>query len=76
MAIVTIPRGLTGQENLVAVSRQTYEEFLAWQKVIKSKKAYTPTATERRAIARARDDLAKGEYTKWEDLKNELGLNN
>ena len=76
MTTVTIPRGLTEQKDLIAIPRSTYEGFLAWQKAIKSKKTFTPTASEKRAIAKARKDFANGKYIKWEDLKHELGLNN
>ena len=75
MTTVTIPRGLAEQKDLVAVPRSTYEEFLAWQKKVKPIKTFKPTAGERRALARAKRNFAKGNYLTLEEVKHELESN-
>ncbi len=64
MTTITIPKALTKDANLVAVPRATYEEFLAWQKRVKSRKTFAPTAAERKVLARARRNFARGRYAK------------
>lgn len=62
MTIITIPRELKEGGKLVAVPQKHYEDFLAWEKAVKSKKVFTPTATERKALAKARKDYKAGKY--------------
>lgn len=76
MTTVIIPKELNKEKNLVAVPKEAYEEFLAWQKKAKSVKTYTPTTAEKRILAKARRNFVAGNYSTWEEVKNELGLNN
>ena len=69
MTTITIPKELTKEPDLIAVPRITYGEFLAWQRKIKSMKIYKPTAREKKALARARRNLAAGNYLTLEELK-------
>ena len=72
MATISIPKSFSRTDNLVAVPRTTYEEFLAWQKRVKSRKTFVPTAAERRALARSRKNFARGKYITLEQLEHEL----
>ncbi|MBI4135945.1 MAG: hypothetical protein HY481_00105 [Candidatus Vogelbacteria bacterium] len=79
MTTITIPKILSGRQKhkLVAVPSEDYKEFLTWQKEqkhLRQFKTFTPTAAEKKELARARKNFAQGKYIKWSDLKHELGL--
>ncbi|MBI2121802.1 MAG: hypothetical protein HYT98_01635 [Candidatus Sungbacteria bacterium] len=74
MPTITIPKEFTKSKNLIAVTPNMYEEFLQWQKWVKSSRTFKPTAGELRELARARRDFSEGKFIKWEDLKHELAL--
>lgn len=75
MPTITIPKELNTAQDLIAVPLRTYEEFLAWQKKIKSVKTFKPTVIEKKALAGARREFAQGKYVTLTELKHELGLN-
>lgn len=72
MTTITIPKELHKDKDLVAVPRGTYEEFLAWQKKVKSIKTFKPSASVKRALIRARKNFARGKYMTLEKLQYEL----
>ena len=72
MTTVIIPKELNKEKNLIAVPRATYEEFLTWQKKIKSAKTFKPTAAVKRALSRARKNLTRGKYFTLAELEHEL----
>jgi len=76
MTKITIPKEINTLKNtdLVAVPRNAYEEFLVWQKRVKSIRTFKPTAQEKKALQRARRNFARGKYTTLGDLKHELGI--
>lgn len=74
MSTITVPKGLDIHKELVAVPRATYEEFLGWQKKIKSVRTFKPTAAEKKSLARARREFARGNYITLAQLKHELGF--
>lgn len=67
--IITIPKELAEKGELVVISRSEYEEYLRWQKSVKT---FKPTAAEKKALKEARKDFARGNYITLEELKNEL----
>lgn len=75
MATITIPKGFDTIQELIAVPRTTYAEFLDWQKKIKSLRTFKPTAAEKNALAKARKEFARGDYITLAQLKHELGFN-
>ncbi len=75
MTTITIPKELVKRKDLVAVPRDTYEEFLVWLKQVKSTKTFKPTKAELRALARGRKNFAKGNYITLKELENELDRN-
>lgn len=72
MPVITIPKNMPQIERFVAIPEKTYEEFLEWQKWIKSMRTFKPTAKDLHELARARKDFLAGDYIEWEDLKHEL----
>lgn len=74
MATITIPKELAQDKNLIVVPEVVYGEFLAWQRRMKSVRTFKPTSAEKKALARARKNLAKGKYLTLSDLKHALGI--
>ena len=75
-SIVTIPKKASGEKELIAVPRKEYEKFVEWQGFDKTFKTFTPTATEKRALKRAREDYKKGKTISFNELKHRLGVKN
>lgn len=76
MSIITIPKKIFLDQNLIAIPHNLYGEFLAWQEMIKSKKTFKPTLSEKKAITRGRQEISKGEYITLEELTYELDNKN
>lgn len=79
MTTITISKTSFGQQKqkLVVVPAEDYKEFLTWQKErkhLRQFKTFTPTAAEKKELARARRDYEKGNYVTFDELKRELGL--
>ncbi len=72
MATLTIPEEFAERKDLVAVPREEFEEFVAWQKRLKSRKTFVPTATEKKALATARRNRASGKYLTLHELRRTL----
>ena len=64
--VVSIPKELSKEGDLVVIPRVQYEEFLHWKKSIKT---YKPSAAEKKALKEARRDFAQGKYLRLEGLK-------
>lgn len=73
MTTITIPKGTATNAELVAVPRRNYEEFVAWQKKIKSVKTFKPTAKDLRDLAQARKNFVRGESLTLDELRHALG---
>ena len=71
MPTIIIPPKLK-EDNFVAVPRKEYEEFEQWRKVMYSFKIFTPTATQKRDLQRAREDYKRGKYMTFDKLKFRL----
>lgn len=73
MTTVTIPKQLAAKGDLIVVSREEYESMKA-----RMVPEYTPTATERRRVQRARvrmhKNRAEGKMLTLDDLKRKLDL--
>ena len=74
MTTITIPKELTRSRDLVAVPKQAFEEFSAWQKKTKSTKGFTPTVSEKKALIKARKNFSQGKYTTLEKIRHELAI--
>ncbi|MBI2674791.1 MAG: hypothetical protein HYX22_03620 [Candidatus Yanofskybacteria bacterium] len=71
MAVVIIPKELSKNQDLIAVPKNVYEEFLVWQKNVK---AVEMTDAEKREWKRAKNDYKQGKYLTFDEFKHELGV--
>lgn len=76
MTTIIIPKDLAKNKTLVAVPHEAYEQFIAWQKKIKSTRTFEPTAAEKKSLQRARKNFARGAYVTLDKLQHELGIGN
>lgn len=70
MTTTTIPKRITKGAELVVMSRKEYERLLTSRLV----PIFKPTATQKKALGRARKNLARGKYITLEELRHELGF--
>lgn len=70
MNLITIPKKLAPQDDLVVIPRQEYEELL----VLKKYREFTPTAAQKKALARAELNFKKGETLSYNELAKKLGF--
>jgi len=70
-SIVTIPKKVSGGEELVVIPRKQYETLLRRQKVVPVIKM---TSTQKKDLEEARREYKKGEYITLEQLEHELGI--
>ena len=74
MPTITAQKKIKKNNPSVTIPRKEYEEFLDWQKKIKSVKTFKPTAAEKKAVQKARKNLAEGKYLTIDQLRHELGI--
>ncbi len=67
--VLSIPRELSKEGELVIMPRADYEEFLRLKKVIP---LVEPTLSEKKAIKVGRKEIREGKYLTLRQLKNEL----
>ena len=70
MKTITIPKKLANRDDLIAIPRKEYESLLELGKV----KEFTPTPTQKRALARAENSLRKGKTLSHRELAKKLGF--
>ena len=75
MTIITIPKEIIKNKDLVAVPKNIYKDFLAWQKKMRSVKTFVPTASEKKTLRNARKNFKTGNYLTVNELRSKLGLN-
>ncbi len=68
MNVVTIPKKFSSKD-LVIIPREEYEKLLKLKSILPF---FKPTRGELKVIARGRREVAKGKYTPWGAVKNEL----
>lgn len=66
MKTVRIPRNMTKGTELVVIPLKEYENLRRGRREIRLTKA------QKKAIEKAREEIRKGNYVKWADLRNEL----
>ncbi len=74
MATVVIPKELSKNQDLIAVPRDIYEEFLTWQEKVKSAKMFQPTFSDRQALKRGRKNFKAGKFLTIDELRKKLGF--
>ena len=68
MTTLTIPKKLAQKGDLVLVPKKEYAALMGLKKI----REFTPTTAERRALARAHRDFAKGRYLTLEQIRRAL----
>lgn len=74
MNTIVIPQDIHGVRELVAVPKTAYRAFLAWQRTLKAENSYAPSAAERRALTRARQNRMQGKFLRLDDLRHAVSL--
>ncbi len=69
MQAITIPKQLTGKDELVVIPKSEYVEFLKLRSLIKE---IMPTKEELRIIAQGEREIIAGKYELWDKVKHEL----
>ena len=69
--IVTIPKELAKQGDLVVIPRKEYEGLVRRQKIVPVMKM---NAAQKRDLEEARREYARSEYVTLEQLEDELGI--
>ena len=72
MTTIIIPKKISREKDLVAISKEEYEEFSSWQKTVKKHKTFVPTEVQKRALIKARNNRKKGIYMTLDELKKKL----
>jgi len=72
MSVVTIPKQLTGKDELVVIPKREYRELLIWKN--RMFKEVKPTKDELKAIERGRKEISKGNFVTLSQFKKELGF--
>lgn len=67
---ITIPRKFTDGKELVVIPREEYEVLMTLKKVYE----FQPTASQKKALLRARRNRAKGEVVTFSEFKRKLGF--
>lgn len=68
MNTITIPKKMVARDDLVIIPRKEYEALLEFKKF----KEFSPTVTQKKALARAERNFKKGNYTTLKKLRHEL----
>lgn len=79
MPTLTIPESILKESELVIIPRKEYKEFSEWKTAFKPPlkyKTFKPTAAEKKALRRARKNLAEGKFLTIDELKQKLGFTN
>ena len=72
MSVITIPKQLGKNDDLVIIPKREYKELLSWKnRIVKEIK---PTRAELKAIEKGRREIAEGNYVTLSELKKELGF--
>lgn len=70
MATIITSKELSGNQELIAVPRSHYEEFLAWQKAIKGAKTFKPSKADIQVLKKGRKNLHEGNYITLDELEH------
>lgn len=74
MNVLTIPKNLIKNDDLVIIPRKEYQDFLEFR--LKKMKEVELTVRQKRAITQARKNLSKGKFLTIYDLKQKMGIKN
>lgn len=72
MSTITIPQKMGAQDDLVVIPRREYEALLELKKF----KEFSPTATQKRSLLKAEQNLRRGKTLSYHALVKKLGSRN
>ena len=72
MNTITIPKKLANKDDLVILPRKEYEALIELKKI----REFIPTATQKKALARARINRKAGNCLTIDELREKLGFTN
>ena len=72
MSTITISKKIAKKGDFVVVPRKEYEALLELRKI----KEFTPTATQKKALARAESNLKQGKTLSYHEVVKKLGFTN
>ena len=70
MKVLTIPKTLSKEGDLVVIPRREYEQLIAFKKI----REFRPTAGQIAALKRAERNLKKGKALPYNAVARDLGL--
>lgn len=70
MPTLTIPRKLIQKDDLVVITRKEYEALTELRKIAE----FTPTVAQRKALAKAEQNLKAGKTFSYHELVRKLGF--
>ncbi len=70
MSIIPIPKEITKGEELIVIPRKEYEKFLRFR--FKNIKEVSMTSIQKKALVRARKNMAQGKFLTIHELKQRL----
>ena len=71
MNIVTIPKNLIKNDDLIVLPKKEYESLLQRQRIIPVVKL---SAVEKKTLKLAREEMDRGEYVTLKELEYDLGV--
>lgn len=75
---ILIPKDFAHRDDLIVIPRKEYEELLSQQndtqKLPVKFKTFVPTAAQKRDLKRAREEISRGEYMSFDELKRKLAV--
>lgn len=72
MPLLTIPKTLIKEGDLIIIPRKEYESLLELKKI----KEFMPTPAQKRALARAEKNLKRGKTLSYNEFTKKLGFTN
>lgn len=73
---ILIPKDFAHRDDLIVIPRKEYEELLGQKEDIQQPprkfKTFTPTAVQRQDLKKAREEIRRGEYMSFDELKRKL----
>ena len=76
MPTITISEKLIKEKKLMILAHKEYEEFCQWKEVMKSFKAFIPTAVQKKDIKKAKEDYKQKKYITLDEFKHKLAIKN
>ena len=72
MNTITIPKKIASRDDLIVIPRKEYEALLEFKKF----KEFSPTTSQKKALARAEQNFRKGKTLSYNELVKNLGFTN